>query len=132
MAINWSQEFTFTPEEIRRQAPHAPGVYAILQSAEYPRYEGKTRTMKVGRSDADVQNELLNHLQRHTAANRLARIRNRQGLSVTFRYAALNAAETGAAEKLLLCEFEDRHWDLPVLNNQRGFERGEDHHYKAR
>jgi len=35
MALNWSEEFAFTSEAIRRQAPNAPGVYEILQSLAY-------------------------------------------------------------------------------------------------
>jgi hypothetical protein len=130
MDLNWSAEFPFTPEAIRQNAPTAPGIYEILQSMEYPRYESKTRVLEIGMSDGDVRQELLNHVQRHTTANRLARIRKRQGLSVTFRYVALAVAEAGAEEKLLLREFEDRHWDLPVLNSQRGYARGEDRHYR--
>jgi hypothetical protein len=130
MNLNWSVEFPFTPEAIRHNAPTAPGIYEIMQSMEYPRYESKTRVLKIGKSDADVRQELLNHDQRHTAANRLARIRNREEISVTFRYVALSAAEAGAEEKRLLREFEDRHWDLPVLNSQRGYDRGEDRHYR--
>lgn len=33
------------------------------------------------------------------------------------------------AEKRLLREFEDAHWELPLLNSTRGYERGEDRHY---
>ena len=130
MAVNWSEEFAFTAEAIRKHAPTTPGVYEILQSVEYPRYEGKTRILKIGESDLNMRQELFNHLQRHTAANRLARIRKRQGIQVSFRYAVLDAAQATSREKEVLREFEDQHWDLPLLNDQRGYRRGGDRRYR--
>lgn len=131
MAPEWSEEFVFTNEAIRQHAPTAPGVYEIRQSVEYPRYAGKTRVLKIGKSDSNMQQELLNHLQRHTAANRLARIRKRQGIQVSFRFVVLDTAQATSREKGLLREFEDQHWDLPLLNDQRGYRRGEDRHYRG-
>jgi hypothetical protein len=48
---------------------------------------------------------------------------------LAFRYAGLSTNEAREAEKFLLRGFEDKHWDLPVLNSQRGYDRGEDRHY---
>ncbi len=39
--------------------------------------------------------------------------------------------EVSYEEAKLLREFEDIHWDLPVLNNQRGYKRGDDRQYRA-
>jgi hypothetical protein len=48
MNLNWSEEFAFAPEVIRQHAPTAPGLYEILQSVVYPRYQGTTRVLKIG------------------------------------------------------------------------------------
>lgn len=125
-----AREFGFSNESILRNVPRGPGVYEILQFPEYARYEGATRILKVGESDADLQAELANHMVRHTAANRLARIRNRAGVTTTFRYVSLDASEARDAERSLLKDFEDHHWDLPLLNSQRGYLRGEDKHFR--
>jgi len=130
MVLNWSDEYQFQRSDINEYAPAAAGVYEILQSIEYLRYEGPTRTLKVGMSKSDLRQELLNHIVRHTSANRLSRIRKRVGVRVTFRYATLSPGDAIEAEKQLLRDFEDKHWDLPVLNNQRGYLRGEDSRYK--
>jgi len=130
MVLNWSDEYQFRKKNINQHAPAAAGVYEILQSIEYLRYKGPTRTLKVGMSKSNLCQELLNHIVRHTSANRLSRIRRRGGALVTFRYATLSPGDTIAAEKRLLCDFEDRHWDLPVLNRQRGYQREEDSHYR--
>lgn len=126
----WSQEFPFAPQSIRRHTPVLPGVYEILQSSEYPRYAGSTRVLRIGMSKGNLRQELLNHLERHSVANRLARIRKRKELSLTFRFATAVPGEADSAEKQLLREFEDEHWDLPLLNSQRGYERGQDRSYK--
>jgi len=131
MALNWSDEFEFRQESIDRYVPVAAGVYEILQSIEYPRYQSTTRVLKIGMSQSDLCQELSNHVIRHTSANRLSRIRRREGVLVSFKYASLSPADAVAAEKQLLRDFEDRHWDLPVLNSQRGYKRGEDRHYRA-
>lgn len=131
MVLNWSDEYQFQRNNINEYAPAAAGVYEILQSIEYLRYEGPTRILKVGMSESDLRKELLNHIIRHTSANRLSRIRSRGSVLVSFRYAALSPGDAIAAEKRLLRDFEDKHWDLPVLNNQRGYRRGEDSHYRV-
>jgi hypothetical protein len=130
MEPNWSGEFPFTSEAIRRNAIVSPGVYEILQSHEYQRYEGKTRVLKIGMSQSNLCQELSNHLDRHAAANRLARIRSRRGLMVTFRFVPAESGSASSVEKQLLRDFEDRHWDLPVLNSHRGYERTEDRHFR--
>lgn len=130
MICEWSEEFSIASDTISGKVPVNPGVYLILQSVEYPRYEGKTRILKIGMSKSDLRQELLNHLGRHTVANRLLRISKRQDLSVTFRFAIVDAIKARLEEKQLLRDFEDNHWDLPVLNSQRGYERNEDRHYR--
>ncbi len=129
VSLNWSSEYPFSTESIKNNASNTSGVYEILQQYEYPRYRGFTRILEIGMSKKDLQSELANHEIRHTAANRLARIRGQSGLGVSFRYCEVEADEAGGVEKALLREFEDRHWDLPVLNAQRGYSRGEDRHY---
>jgi len=131
-SINWSAEYVLTRESVENRAPIDSGVYEILQSVEYPRFEGRTCTLKIGRSKTGLKSELLNHFGRHVAANRLERIRLRQGIQVMFRFAVLGPDAIALAEKTLLRQFEDRHWDLPVLNSQRGYLRGEDRHYRYR
>lgn len=130
MALNWSEEFDFAATAIKRAAPQGPGIYQIFQSVEYARYLGKTRVLEIGMSESDLRQELLNHLDRHTVSNRLARIRNRKELSVTFRFAVATSDEAASAEKQLLRDFEDEYWDLPVLNSQRGYKRTEDRHFR--
>jgi hypothetical protein len=128
-SLTWSAEYEFQGKVIRAHAPADAGLYEILQSREYPRYKGRTKTLKVGMSKKNLQRELLNHLNQHTAANRLARIRRLSDLSdlkVTFRFALHPAGNTLSMEKQMLRDFEDTHWDLPILNSTRGYERGAD------
>jgi hypothetical protein len=42
----------------------------------------------------------------------------------------LDAAQATNREKELLREFEDQHWDLRLLNDQRGYRREEDGRYR--
>lgn len=130
MALSWSTEYEFTKEAILKNAPASAGLYEILQSPEYSRYEGKTRVVEIGMSESDLQTELLNHLTIHTTANRLARIRGRVGIQIFFRFATMKPEDARISEKRLLRQFEDKHWDLPVLNSQRGYSRGEDRHHR--
>src|SRR6266568_1415550 len=130
--LHWSAEIPFRQDAIRRSVPHSAGVYKLLQSTEYARYKGSTRVLKIGRSDSDLSGELLNHFQRHAVANRLMRVRGQPGLVVTVTFAETNAAAASVHERELLKSFEDGHWDLPVLNSQRGYERGGYAHYRRR
>ena len=129
-AIQWSPEHAFESRRIESNVPHSPGVYEILQSPKYPRYAGETRVLKIGCSKADLRAELSNHLIRHAAANRLTRVRNQADVRVSFRYAVVGEAVAVSTEKSLLRDFEDEHWDLPLLNCTRGYERGADMHYR--
>jgi len=106
-------------------------VYELRQSQAYARYSGSTNVSKIGKSDSNLRAEILNHFVRHTAANRLARLRSLPALVVTVAFAELSAAEAGPEEARLLREFEDRHFDLPVLNSQRGYSRDADGHYRT-
>jgi hypothetical protein len=130
MALQWSAEIPFTRDAIRNQVPNESGVYQILQSEEYPRYKGRTRVLKIGESSG-LREELLNHMIRHTAANRLARFRNQVGVSVSVMFAAISNENREDIERELLRQFEDEYWDLPVLDSQRGYGRGEDARYRA-
>jgi hypothetical protein len=130
MKFAWSEEVTFVASSIKENVPACPGVYQILQSAEYPRYDGSTRVLKIGISKSNLREELLNHIIRHHAANRLSRMLNHSQVSVTIRFTLVASEKTADAEKELLREFEDRHWDLPVLNSNRGYQRGEDSHFR--
>ena len=129
MTVEWSAEIPFTPEAIE-QVPDSAGVYQILQSAEYPRYEGKTRVLKIGKSDSSLKDEISNHFLRHTIANRLARVRNRACMKVTVVFAVTPDGQASKIENELLRQFEDDHWDLPVLNSQRGYARNQDTKYR--
>lgn len=131
MELEWSDEIPFTTKNIKESVPTKAGVYQILQSDEYPRYEGKTRIVKIGQSATSLQEEILNHQARHTAANRLARIRKRALLHVSVRYAVISEKEARVAESALLRQFEDEHWDLPVLNSTRGYGRDDDKHFRG-
>jgi len=131
MVYNWSSEYIFTKESVTRHIPVSSGVYEILQSVDYARYKGRTRIIKIGKSESDLQTELLNHLVRHTVANRLARIQRLPGIRISFKYLALSPEQARNNERVLLREFEDEYWDLPVLNSQRGYGRGEDRHYRG-
>ena len=131
VSLSWSSEYPFSTESIKDNASDTPGVYEILQRDLYARYCGSTRILKIGMSKTDLRGELENHVYRHTAANRLARIRGQAGLGVSFRYCEVEADEAGGVEKALLREFEDRHWDLPVLNAERGYSEGKDRHYRT-
>ncbi|MEE9214036.1 MAG: hypothetical protein V3U54_04460 [Thermodesulfobacteriota bacterium] len=126
MHLNWSQEYTLDSKGIKN-APHSAGVYKIYQDAEYSRYRGMTRLLKIGMSKSDLQQELGNHLQRHTVANRLKRILKEH--KITFRYATTTPDDAPLNEKELLRSFEDEFWDIPVCNSTRGYSRGEDVHY---
>ena len=127
-AINWSAEVRLAQAEVTREVADQPGVYQILQNPSYPRYKGMTRVLKIGKSDGSLRKEVSNHFVRHTAANRLARIRKQPGVEVSVVFAVL--PDPASAEKALLCRFEDDHWDLPALNSQRGYDRSEDGHYR--
>ena len=128
--MNWSAELPLEQSLIRSGVPQRPGVYEIRQTPAYSRYAGTTNVVKIGKSDADLQAEVLNHFGRHTVANRLARIRSQAGVVVSIVFATLSSAEAGLAEAKLLREFEDVHFDLPVLNSQRGYSRDADRHYR--
>ena len=128
--LEWSGETELARDSLQRAVPCSPGVYRILQSSPYPRYRGTTRVLKLGKCDCDLRRESLNHLQRHTAANRLARVQNQVGIRVTVAVALTDSASAGEHETAPLREFEDSHWDLPVLNSQRGYGRGADAHYR--
>ena len=130
LTFNWSQEFLFNESTIENQVPRKPGVYRFLQSEEYPRYRGNTRVLKIGISQTDLREEIKNHFQRHTAANRLLRIRNQIEIIVNVDYLVDFVGTATEIERKLLQEFEVEHWDLPILNSQRGYARGEDRHYK--
>lgn len=130
MVTDWSQEIPLSADAIRQNVPSASGVFEIIQSTEYPRYKGKTRVLKIGCSKGDLCAELLNHLGRHTAANRLTRIRRSLGIAVSFRYATIRREIVSDRERALLRSFEDEHWDLPLLNSTRGYGRDEDKHYR--
>jgi|WetSurMetagenome_2_1015567.scaffolds.fasta_scaffold114464_2 hypothetical protein len=130
MTIEWSAEIPFLPQTIEKQVPDKAGVYQILQSVEYLRYEGKTRILKIGKSESSLKDEIANHFVRHTVANRLARIRNRPSVKVTVVFAVTPDGQAGKTESELLRRFEDECWDLPALNSQRGYTRNQDVHYK--
>jgi excinuclease UvrABC nuclease subunit len=130
MNIDWSKEYPFERESLQ-YVPEEPGVYQFLQSGEYHRYRGASRILKIGASKSNLRLEIENHFVRHTVANRLARITNQKELLITFVYARKRSEETIELEKLLLREFEDKYWDLPILNSTRGYIRGEDDHYKV-
>lgn len=129
MRTGWSREYLFERNSLR-YVPARPGVYQILQSDGYHRYKGITRVLKIGASESNLRSEIENHFIRHTVANRLARIINRQSIKVTFMYTLTDTQEAIKLEKHLLKECEDFHWDLPLLNSTRGYARGEDSHYK--
>src|SRR5437763_957374 len=42
----WSREYPFDRASIQGNAPKVSGVYEILQSEAYPRYQGSTRVLK--------------------------------------------------------------------------------------
>ncbi len=118
--IKWSIEFPLDKTGIQN-APEAGGVFEILQASPYCRYQGETRVLNIGQSST-LRNELANRLCRHTTARRLKKIAVNH--TVTFRY--FGASDPKELETQLLKEFEDNHFDLPVLNSQRGYGRGED------
>lgn len=129
--MTWSGEFSFDRKSIREKAICDAGVYKLLQAAPYPRYVGMTRVLYIGSSQGNVQEELLRLLQGpHTNRNRLARVLLRSGSEVTFKFLPCGPLEAVGAEKRLLREFEDEHWDLPALNSQRGYTRDGDKHYR--
>lgn len=78
----------------------------------------------------NLRQEILNHLRRHTVANRLTRVRHSGIKRVTVIYSAASNIDAGILDKDLLKRFEDYYWDLAVLNSQRGYQRGEDNHYR--
>ena len=125
--MDWSQEYRLDKEGIKK-APEAPGVYQILQDKGYNRYKGTTRILKIGMSESNLRHELNNHLQRHTVANRIKRIR-KDGRIITYQYVVTTADNAKPEEKALLRQFEEDFWDLPTLNSTRGYGRGEDNHF---
>ena len=129
--IRWSSEVPFESSAVEREVPDSAGVYEILQSETYSRYDGCTRILKIGMSKGSLRGELANHFVRHTAANRLARVRKRPGARVSVIFAVLAQGLVEEAEHQLLRRFEDEHWDVPLLNSQRGYARGADGHYRT-
>lgn len=128
--LDWSPEIEFLARQVRR-VPADPGVYEIRQSMAYPRYRGCTRVLKIGMSERSLRKELESHFSRHTAANRLGRLRALPDAKIVFAFATCPAVEAELHERMLLRQFEDQHWDLPVLNAQRGYARDEDRHYRG-
>ena len=131
MTVDWSAAVPFDRKGISSGVPAKPGIYQITQQPAYPRYSGTTSILKIGQSRSSLRAELLNHFDRHTAANRLARIRNRRGVVVQVRYCVAAPTEVSDLERILLREFEDEYWDIPMLNSQRGYGRTEDSHYRS-
>lgn len=129
--VQWSSELPFEQRAVERDVPDAPGVYQILQSTPYPRYNGVTRVLKIGRSEGSLRQEIANHFVRHTTANRLARVRRRPGVQVLVTFAVFPQQRAAGAEAELLRAFEDQYWDLPLLNSQRGYARDADAHYRG-
>jgi len=125
--MDWSQEYRLDMEGIKN-APEAQGVYQILQDKDYNRYKGGTRILKIGMSKSNLRKELNNHLQSHTVANRIKRIRNDGGI-ITYQYVFTTADNAEPEEKALLRQYEEDFWDLPTLNSNRGYGRGEDNHF---
>ena len=129
MNLKWSKEVHFRRDAINGQFPREPGVYRVIQSKPYSRYKGETRTLKIGQSETDLAEEIIRHLVGpHTAKNRLARIRSQPDLTVTVQCILPQQSPT-ELERKLLRDFEDKHWELPLLNSQRGYRRNEDVHY---
>src|SRR3989337_3051634 len=91
--IPWSQPIPFEQQEIQLNVPQTPGVYRIIQTFQYSRFRGSTPSLKIGSSRTDLRQEILNHFQRHTAANRLARIRGQQDVTVQVQYSVSTASE---------------------------------------
>jgi len=131
MEIRWSEEVAFAPSAVGNDIPDSPGIYEILQNLPYQRYRGQTRILKIGETDTSLRAEVGNHFARHAVANRLARVRNGSGVRVSVVFATLSREQAGQAEAELLRTFEDEHWDLPVLNSQRGYARGTDAHFRG-
>jgi hypothetical protein len=125
--VKWSEKRALDKENIK-EAPDAAGIYRITQATDYDRYNGKTNILEIGMSKKNLRNELENHLSRHTTANRLAGIRNKH--PVFFECSRVNNPKVW--EDCLLRDFEDKYWDLPVLNSNRGYDRNEDIHYRQR
>ena len=125
--IKWSRETPFTKEDVDK-VPETSGVYEFLQSEQYCRYKGQTRTIKFGLSRKSLRQELKNHFNPHTTTNRIKRIQKKQ--CITFRYLEIPMERVKNIEGEFLKEFEDEHWDLPVCNSERGYSRYEDKHYK--
>ena len=125
-----SAEYLFSRQNISAYVPQTAGTYLFLLELEYPRYEGTSRILKIGISERDLRLELLNHLNQHVAANRIKRIQSQQGLKVSFCFRVCEPDSARYIEKEMLKSFEDEHFDLPLLNRQGGYLRGEDVHYR--
>jgi hypothetical protein len=106
--LRWSVELPFERQRIQRDVPHRAGVYQIMQSEGYPRSPEATRVLKIGKADKNLGDELRNHFQRHIAANRLTRIRNRFGISVTVVLVETSSEVASTCAQPLLRSFEDR------------------------
>lgn len=122
-------EHPFERRYVANNVPEKAGVYLILQSVPYPRYKGATRILKIGCSGSDLRGELLNHFGRHTVSNRLKRLARQPGQTITFSFQEAHPDQAVSRERDMLRRFEDDHWDLPLLNAQRGYYRGQDWHY---
>jgi hypothetical protein len=129
--IQWSSQVPFELPAVEREVPDKAGVYEILQSETYSRYNRCTRILKIGLSKGSLRQELANHFVRHTTANRLARVRKRSGVQVSVVFAVLAQDLVLQKENELLRRFEDEHWELPLLNSQRGYARNADGHYRT-
>ena len=90
----------------------------------YSRYRGDTTILKIGMSKGNLRKELLNHLNRHHAADRIKRLQYEEDIEVLFSFVVSEAADVREIEGELLKEFEDKHIDLPLLNRQGGIPRG--------
>jgi hypothetical protein len=121
--IKWSKCLPLDEKGIKG-VPCKKGVFEIHQSKCYYRYKGKTKALNIGQSEQNIRKEIKNRRTIHTSANRLNRIMKMKGLKVTFRY--VESRSPKKLETKLLKEFEDKHGELPVLNSQRGYKRGED------
>jgi hypothetical protein len=128
--ITWSPICELTKNGIATVKKFS-GVYEIRQSTIYQCYRGQTHVLKIGMSRVNLRAELMNHLTRHTCKFRIMRIQGATPLKpLLYRYSLCEPVEALPLEKRLLRDFEEQHWQTPILNSTRGYSRNEDKHFE--
>jgi len=120
--VDWSNWYPLDGDSVRSFCPQTPGVYKIRQKeGVFGRLVGSSDVLYIGRSDKDLQTELLRLIRigpgDHSASYRILPIILKLRRNLEFSFSKVNAP-TKEAEDQLLLEYEREHFEPPPVNGQ--------------